>query len=133
MFEAIDLNPAKDFYVGNMVKCRPIAPAGSTRKNITPKSIQLQQCRPFLDQEIKFIDPKLVVLLGKTAAAGLLPDLSGEPMWKLSGRHILKGDINYFILYHPASILHASGQKEVELKDRVWQDLQSLRDLAKEV
>lgn len=49
----------------NTVKCRPPA-------NRTPKRIEATTCRPWLDRQVRFIDPDVVVTLGGSALAWAL-------------------------------------------------------------
>lgn len=51
-------------YVTNIVKCRP-------EKNRTPTLEEIRNCAPYLEQQIKALQPKVIVTLGKSAMAGL--------------------------------------------------------------
>jgi len=51
-------------YVTNIVKCRP-------EKNRTPTLEEINNCAPYLQQQIKALQPKVIVTLGKSAMAGL--------------------------------------------------------------
>lgn len=131
IFASVDLNTQWGFYITNVVKCRPYMPRGSGKENFTPKVEQQKLCRPFLDQEIKLVNPRLIVLLGKVAVDNLLPEFRKEPMRALRGRIVRKDGIVYFIMLHPAAILHAAYDKELEAlyKEYTYQDIQALREL----
>lgn len=88
-----------DFYVTNVVKYRPTDEFGGNR---TPTPEEIEKFRPALEKEIDVINPKLVIILGRVAMAGLGIEGSmavnrGKPIEK-NGRQIL-------ITYHPAAIL----------------------------
>ncbi len=65
MLAAIDLRRGEDVYIANAVKCRPPG-------NRTPEAAELAACFPFLKRQIALIEPKLIVLLGKTAVSSVL-------------------------------------------------------------
>ena len=61
----LDLYNLKDYsYVTNIVKCRP-------EKNRTPTTEEINNCAPYLKQQIRALQPKVIVTLGKSAMAGL--------------------------------------------------------------
>ena len=51
-------------YVTNIIKCRP-------EKNRTPTSQEIDNCAPYLRQQIRALEPTVIVTLGKSAMAGL--------------------------------------------------------------
>src|SRR5207244_1709660 len=65
MLAAIGLERGREAYLANVVKCRPPG-------NRTPTADEAAACAPFLDRQIALIGPKLIVALGKVAAARLL-------------------------------------------------------------
>lgn len=62
----------KDVYVTNIVKHFKWEPRGKRRLHKKPNSLEINACRPWLDAEINVIQPQVVVLLGATAAQGIL-------------------------------------------------------------
>ena len=64
-------------YIANVVKCRP-------PENRDPQPVEIETCRPWLEQQIELIAPKVVVTLGKFAAQLLLDTREG--VTKLRGR-----------------------------------------------
>lgn len=108
-----------DFYVTNVVKYRPSDGLGNNR---TPTPEEIQKFRPTLEKEIEAVDPKLVIILGRVAMAGLGIEGSmtmnrGQPLEK-NGRRIL-------ITYHPAAIL-----RNPNWEPQFREDLAKIRDLA---
>jgi DNA polymerase len=51
-------------YVTNGVKCRP-------EKNRTPTNQEITNCATYLEQQIRSLQPRVIVTLGKSAMAGL--------------------------------------------------------------
>ena len=62
----------EDAYVTNVVKHFKWTPAGKRRLHKKPSPREVLACRPWLDQELKLIEPDVLVCLGATAAQALL-------------------------------------------------------------
>jgi len=58
--KSIDLN-RDSVFIANTIKCRP-------PENRDPETAEINACSNYLDQQINFIKPKVLVLLGKVAA-----------------------------------------------------------------
>ncbi len=59
-------------YITNAVKHFKWKPQGKRRLHQRPNAAEISACRPWLDAEIALIKPKILVLLGATAAQALL-------------------------------------------------------------
>src|ERR671910_927952 len=59
-------------YVTNVVKHFKFEERGRRRIHQTPKRFEIAACMPWLDEELKVVDPEALVLLGATAAKALL-------------------------------------------------------------
>jgi len=59
-------------YITNAVKHFKWKPQGKRRLHQRPNAAEVSACRPWLDAEIGLIKPKILVLLGATAAQALL-------------------------------------------------------------
>ena len=57
MLAALDLQREKGVYIANAVKCRP-------PDNRTPESAEMDACNHFLDQQIGWLQPEVIVALG---------------------------------------------------------------------
>lgn len=62
----------KDVSMTNIVKHFKWEPRGKRRLHKKPNALEISACRPWLEAEIKAIKPEVVVLLGATAAQGVL-------------------------------------------------------------
>ena len=69
----------EDVFIANMIKHRP-------PENRDPKTEELDSCRPFLEQQIKIIQPKIVCTLGRFAMEYFIQgvkisQIHGQPRW----------------------------------------------------
>jgi len=96
-----------DVYVTNAVKHFKYIVRGKRRIHQTPRVIELQACRPWLDAEIKQIRPDVIVALGATAAHALFGSDFRVTMHR--GETILSSSWapNVIATVHPSSILRA--------------------------
>ncbi|HKY90113.1 MAG TPA: uracil-DNA glycosylase [Nevskiaceae bacterium] len=105
-------------YIANVVKCRPPG-------NRDPENDEVDACRPFLEQQIRLIQPKLILGLGRIAAQRLLA--SDAPLSRLRGplHHYGAERTPLFITYHPAYLLRSPREKAKSWEDlkKVWQFL----------
>ncbi|OHA83428.1 MAG: hypothetical protein A2937_03860 [Candidatus Yonathbacteria bacterium RIFCSPLOWO2_01_FULL_47_33b] len=115
----------EDVYITNIVKYRP-------PENRDPLSDEIAACAPWLEGEIKLIEPTLIVLLGRHAMNHFFPDK------KISGEHgivsvlPLFGKIQHFLpLYHPAAALY-NGSLRATLKEDFKEIPLILKNIAEE-
>jgi uracil-DNA glycosylase len=100
LLEGIGLR-RQDVYVANVVKSRPPG-------NRDPLPDEIAACRPWLDAQIRLVDPKVVVTLGNFAARTLLETTTG--ISRLRGRtYPFQGRV-LLPTFHPAAALHAQGR-----------------------
>ena len=69
---AAGIDRHQDVYLTNIVKHFKWEPRGKRRLHKKPNALDISACRPWLDAEINVIKPQVVVLLGATAAQGIL-------------------------------------------------------------
>ena len=95
-----------DVYVTNIVKHFKWEPRGKRRLHKKPNALEISACRPWLDAEIKVVKPEVVVLLGATAAQGVLG--SQFRVTKERGQWV-QSNIAPLVMatVHPSSILRA--------------------------
>lgn len=126
MLELINLK-RENVYITNVVKYRP-------PNNRDPLPEEKASCREWLLGELKIIEPKLIIFLGRHAMNNFFPEL------KISGAHgkllikKFKGmSTNYFFpLYHPAAALYNGGMRET-LKDDFKKIPKILKEIQKNV
>ena len=110
-----------DVYIGNILKCRPDMPAGSSG-NRKPTSEEMQTCIPYLHEQIDLIQPKVLVALGGTAVEGLL---AKSGIMKLRGHWQTYRGIPLMPTFHPAYLLRNQSNAE---KRKVWEDLMAVME-----
>lgn len=90
-----------DVYIANVVKCRPPG-------NRDPHPVEIEACRPYLEAQIDFIAPKVVVTLGNFATKLLLDTKVG--ITKLRGtQQAFRDGATVVPVLHPSAILRNGG------------------------
>jgi uracil-DNA glycosylase len=117
-----------DVYIANVLKCRPDMPPGISG-NRKPTPDEMKTCLPWLEKQIEFIKPRVMVALGATALEGLLGATTAVN--KMRGRWLDFHGIPVMATYHPAYLLR---NQSVTEKRKVWEDmLQVLERLEKPI
>jgi DNA polymerase len=100
LIEGIGLRRS-DVYIANVVKCRPPG-------NRDPQPVEIATCRPYLEAQLGFIQPRVVVTLGNFATKLLLDTKDG--ITKLRGRELPFRDGAVLIpALHPSAVLRNGG------------------------
>lgn len=136
IFKAVGIDTNIDMYLGNICKCRPVAVRGSGKQNYTPLAGQRKNCMPYVLREIELINPKIVIVAGLTAARALMGWDNKVRMGDVAGTFVEKNDRLYYIIYHPAYVIHAqkSGTASAtEARKRMWEHIKILRDKVDEL
>ncbi len=117
MIGAMGLDPEKDVYVCNIIKCRP---PGNRR----PEPAEIAACIPYLHEQLDKVNPQVIVALGNTAVAALLGSKIGitkiRGQWKL-----YRGKTLLMPTYHPSYLIRPSAN-QAEAKRQAWEDLQTV-------
>lgn len=105
-------------FIGNVVKCRPPG-------NRDPQPEELQACSDYLERQVKAINPKVIVTLGRFSLQSYLPnakisEVHGQAV-RVKGRLVCP-------MYHPAAALH-----QPSLRSTVEQDFKRLPQLIDQV
>ena len=113
MLAAISL-PRDRVYICNIVKCRP-------PNNRVPEEAEAEACKLHLRNQTALIRPKVIVLLGSTAARNTLgPEIR---ITRDRGRWFERKGVWMMPTFHPSALL-----RDVSKKREAWEDMQSLRD-----
>lgn len=114
MLAAIGLS-RPEVFVANMVKCRP-------PQNRDPKPEELATCRPYLERQVRLLQPTLILVVGRIAAQNLLA--TDAPLARLRGQVHRVGGLNTpaIVTYHPAYLLRTPADKR-----KAWEDLKLAR------
>lgn len=111
MLQAINLQ-RDEVFIANVLKCRP-------PNNRDPLTEEIEKCEPYLLKQIELISPKLIVTLGRFAAASLLR--TKEALGRLRQSVHTYNDVPLIVTYHPAALL-----RNPQLKRQAWEDLKKI-------
>ncbi len=109
MIRAIGLQ-RDEVYITNVLKCRP-------PDNRDPRIEEISSCKNYLQQQIEWVQPKIILAVGLIAAQTILE--TKEPLSKLRGIVHQLENIPLVVVYHPAYLLRSLPEKR-----KAWQDLQ---------
>jgi uracil-DNA glycosylase family 4 len=111
MLRAIGRSRERDTFIANVVKCRPPG-------NREPAEDAAESCRPYLEQQLRLVKPRLILALGRVAAQRLLA--TDTPIGKMRGQSYSWGPdaTPLMVTYHPAYLLRNPGDKA-----KSWEDL----------
>lgn len=108
MLAAVGLSRKHNIYIANMVKCRP-------PHNRDPLPEEQDACAHWLRSQMDYIQPKIVVALGRVAALRIIsPDFK---VTREHGQFFEKDGVWYMGMFHPAAILRNPNQKPEALAD----------------
>lgn len=111
----------EDVFITNVVKCRPPG-------NRDPLPKEVATCREYLERQVELVQPKLIVALGRIAAAHLL----GRQV-KITKEHgmvdVLPFNENVLvsIIYHPSYVLR---NRNTKIEEDFIFDLKEARNIA---
>lgn len=102
----------EDIYITNVVKYRP-------PNNRDPLPEEIAACMPWLHEQIKLIQPKIIVTLGRHALEHFIP---GKRISEVHGQAFRRnfsdiGEQVFFALYHPAAALYNGSMRATLLAD----------------
>jgi uracil-DNA glycosylase len=96
-----------DVYITSPVKYLP--------EYVTPTPADIAHGRTHLFKQLAVIDPKVIVLMGNTAALAVLGEKFS--IAQDHGKIINRGDKTYFLSYHPAAPLYSPKLRDTLKKD----------------
>ena len=104
----------EDVYICNIVKCRP-------PHNRVPTPEEAEACRIHLRMQTWLVRPKVIVLLGSTAAKNVLdPEIR---ITRERGKWTERKGVWMMPTYHPSALL-----RDPDKKREAWEDMKSLRN-----
>ena len=121
---------SRDVYVTNAVKHFKWEPRGKRRIHKKPSAVEIQACHLWLEEELRLVEPDVVVCLGTTAARAVL----GRPttISSVRGQVIEAPDgTPAVVTIHPSAVLRArDGEDRTALRRGLVADLALARDAA---
>jgi uracil-DNA glycosylase family 4 len=101
-----------NIFITSVNKCFP-------PNNRAPKLSEIRSCMPYLNEQIRVIEPNIIILLGNVAVKGVLE--LNKPLRDIKGKFISKNGIIYFSTYHPAAVL-----RNMKIKADFKKDLEKI-------
>ena len=100
-----------EVYISNVVHCKP-------PDNRTPTLTEIKTCVPYLEKELEYVKPKVIILLGNVALRGVT---KRSGITKYRGTKLVYEGENFtadvFPTFHPAAILRNPGNMSYLVKD----------------
>ena len=103
-----------EVYITNVVKCRPPG-------NRLPNPDEVKACRPYLEAQIRLINPRLIVCLGSAATQAIIDPKAR--ITQIHGRWFAREGIKIVATFHPAALL-----RNPSYKRPAWEDFKLIRD-----
>ncbi len=102
-------------FITSPIKCFP-------PNNRPPRSDELKACRPYLEQQIRLVKPRIIVALGNYALQALLD--RKEKVSRIHGIPQATGGVIVFPTFHPAAAMRFP-----EIREKMTTDSKKLIDL----
>lgn len=115
---SVNLDTEKDVYISNINKCRP-------PNNRVPTAKEMAACKPYLFEQLRIVDPKIILLTGATAVKGLIGDK--QAMGTIRGKWIEWEGRLCMPIFHPSYLLRNPSREVGAPKWLMWQDIQAVR------
>ena len=119
MLKIIGLSRHDNVFIANIVKCRPPG-------NRDPQNTEREMCKEWLRAQFELIKPKIVVCLGRIAAADIIDN--EIKITQDHGKWYDKNGVKYMALYHPAALL-----RDPHKKPDTFVDLKNLEKMIREI
>ncbi|MBN3033588.1 MAG: uracil-DNA glycosylase [Candidatus Saganbacteria bacterium] len=118
---SVGIKRPDDIYIANTVKCRP-------PENRAPQADEQAACAPYLEAQIHFVKPKIILLAGSPAIKAVLK--TDQPITGLRGKWLkLQGtEISVMPIFHPAYLLRNPSKEKGKPKWLTWQDMQEVKN-----
>lgn len=118
ILESVGLNPEKDIFICNVNKCRP-------PDNRPPTPQEVEACKPYLLEQIRLVNPAIILLTGATAVKGILKEK--RPISKIRGQWLLWENRLCMPIFHPSYLLRNPSREDGSPKWLMWQDIQLVK------
>lgn len=94
----------EEIYIANVLKCRP-------PENRDPRPDEVEVCTPFLREQVRAINPEILVTLGNYATRFILKTDSG--ITSLRGRVHITGRFSVLPIFHPAAAIYDRAKEPI--------------------
>lgn len=119
ILEAGHIDREHEVYICNVVKCRP-------PNNRVPQKDESAACRKYLEAQLHFIRPRLILLAGATAVQAVLQ--VKDPISRIRGRWFdWQFGAKVMPVFHPSYLLRNDSKEVGSPKWLMWQDIKEVR------
>lgn len=118
ILQSVGLSSDRHVYISNAIRCRP-------PENRTPSTQEIEACKPYLLEQIRLVDPKIILLTGATAVKALTGDKRG--ITKIRGQWMEWEGRVCMPIFHPAYLLRNPSREPGKPKWLMWQDIQAVK------
>jgi uracil-DNA glycosylase len=123
LLEEVDLDRTKVAIV-NVLKCRPPG-------NRDPLPSEIETCKPYLQAQLAYMQPKVIITLGNFATKFILEDPTG--ITKARGRRYVRNGSVVVPTFHPAAALRGGRWGGISPTDAIREDLKVVREVLDEL
>jgi uracil-DNA glycosylase len=115
-----------EVYIANMVKCRPPG-------NRNPEAAEIKACEPWLLQQIRLIQPQIIVTLGNVPTQHFLGAHTRITRVRGQWHKInqlapsLGVNVPVYPMFHPSYLLRNDSREKGSPKWQTWQDVLALK------
>ncbi|MBN1879527.1 uracil-DNA glycosylase [bacterium] len=113
IIEAMGLT-RNDIYICNIVKCHPPG-------NRDPEPDEIDTCGRFLAEQIRILNPKVILCLGRISGRFLTGQEPNTRLWAMRGKFYRYNGIDVRVTYHPSAVL-----RDPKYRRPVWEDVQAV-------
>ncbi|EAW37958.1 uracil-DNA glycosylase family protein [Lyngbya sp. PCC 8106] len=119
ILESVGLSTEREVYISNAIRCRP-------PENRTPTAAEIEACKPYLLEQIRLVDPQIILLTGATAVKSLLAEKQG--ITKIRGEWRQWEGRLCMPIFHPAYLLRNPSLEPGKPKWLMWEDIKKVRN-----
>ena len=113
-------------FITNTIKCRATLEEAGRLRNRAPMQEELANCRPYLDEELAIVQPRIILALGAPAAKTFLG--AGFSITRQRGIwYAGPAGTDLMVTFHPAYLLRLTGGEMTKVKKLVYGDLLAIR------
>jgi DNA polymerase len=119
ILESQGFSRKENIYICNTIKCRP-------PENRNPLPEEKAACKEFLDAQLEFLKPRIILLCGGVAAESMLEKPQG--ITKIRGKWF-EGpyESKMMPIFHPSYLLRNDSREKGSPKWLMWQDIQVIK------
>jgi DNA polymerase len=115
---SVQIDRKSETYICNVVKCRP-------PQNRVPTGEEAAMCRGYLEAQISFIRPCIILLAGSTAVQHVLQ--LKDPISKIRGKWFDYRGAKTMPIFHPSYLLRNDTKAVGSPKWLMWQDIKLVK------